>query len=95
MLLITERYQRRLGACNALDPNSIPADKWEKNVFTWPGVDEGKFFSLILETKQLRLNTSGGTKKRKHIAAAMKVDLSDVCIFAAYLTSTTRFLLRY
>jgi len=52
-----------------------------------------RLFHSCFETKQLRLNTLGGTKTTKH-TASMKVDLSDVCILTAYLTSATRFLLK-
>jgi len=62
---LKKEYQCRLQVCTAPDPNTIPADKWEENVLTWPNVNEGKAFSFILQNKTVETEYIGRNKDEK------------------------------
>ncbi|KAK2564215.1 hypothetical protein P5673_012462 [Acropora cervicornis] len=62
---LKKEYQCRLQVCTAPDPNTIPADKWEENVLTWPNVNEGKAFSFILQNKTVETEYIGRNKDKK------------------------------
>ena len=62
---LKKEYQSRLQACNAPDPNTFPADKWEDNVLSWPDLDEGKVFSFILKNKTVETEYIGRYKDEK------------------------------